>query len=211
MTQQHATAKRDADATRARILAAARAEFARSGLSGARIDDIAERAQANKRMIYHYFGNKEALFTAVLEAAYLHIRSAEQQLDLDSLDPRDALDRLVRFTWDYYLEHPELIALANSENLHQGRHIRRVDSLPQSARSLVDLVARILDRGQRAGVFRDGVDAAQLTITIAAIGCYYLATRYTGSLLFGHDMMAPDALDARLAFNLDAVHRMVAR
>ncbi len=94
MTQAHAPAKRDADATRTRILEAARTEFARAGLSGARIDDIAERAQANKRMIYHYFGSKEALFTAVLEVAYQHVKAAEAQLDLDSLSPRDALERL---------------------------------------------------------------------------------------------------------------------
>ncbi|MEX0351359.1 MAG: TetR family transcriptional regulator [Paracoccaceae bacterium] len=210
MTQQHATAKRDADGTRARILVAARTEFARSGLSGARIDDIAARAQANKRMIYHYFGNKEALFTAVLEAAYLHVKAAEEELELDGLPPRDALDRLVCFTWHYYLEHPEFIALANSENLHRGRHIRTLDHLPQSAQGLVDLVESILERGRNAGTFRDGIDAAQLSITIAAIGCHYLSNRHTGSHLFGRDMTAPDALEARLAFNLDAIHRLVA-
>ncbi|WP_372572083.1 TetR/AcrR family transcriptional regulator [Ruegeria jejuensis] len=210
MTQLHAPAKRDADATRARILEAARTEFARSGLSGARIDDIAERAQANKRMIYHYFGNKEALFTAVLEAAYQHVKAAEAQLDLDSLSPRDALERLVRFTWDYYLENPEFMALANSVNLHRGRHIRCLDT-PRSAQGLIDLVAGILDRGRAEGVFRAGVDATQLTITIAAIGCYYLSNRFTGSHLYQRDMMAPDALEARLAFNLDTIYRLVAR
>ena len=63
-----------------RILAAATVEFARKGLGGARVDEIAARSKANKRMIYHYFGSKEQLFTAVLEDAYLGIRSAEQTL-----------------------------------------------------------------------------------------------------------------------------------
>ncbi|MGN6305082.1 MAG: TetR/AcrR family transcriptional regulator, partial [Mesorhizobium sp.] len=86
---------RDAEATQARILAAAKKEFAKSGLAGARVDVIAERAKANKRMIYHYFNSKEDLFQRVLEDAYVDIRTAEQKLDLDRLAPREALERLV--------------------------------------------------------------------------------------------------------------------
>ena len=57
---------RDPDRTRSRILAAALAEFSAKGFAGARVDAIARRAKGNKRMIYHYFGNKEDLFSAVL-------------------------------------------------------------------------------------------------------------------------------------------------
>ena len=92
---------RDAEGTKARILDAAKKEFARSGLGGARVDVIADKAHANKRMIYHYFGSKEGLFQTVLEHAYLAIRTAEQRLNLDHLDPAQALEKLVRFTWDY--------------------------------------------------------------------------------------------------------------
>ncbi|MGH8764840.1 MAG: TetR/AcrR family transcriptional regulator, partial [Burkholderiales bacterium] len=97
---------------------AATAEFARYGLGGARVDRIAARAGANKRMLYYYFGNKDELFLAVLEASYAQIRSAEQTLELDHLEPRAALERLVAFTWDYFLAHPEFLTLLNSENLH---------------------------------------------------------------------------------------------
>src|SRR6478672_5348684 len=104
---------RDAERTEAGILAAATAEFARYGLGGARVDRIAERAGANKRMLYYYFGSKEALFLAVLEESYAAIRSAERDLDLEHRDPREALKRLVAFTWRYYLEHPEFMTLLN--------------------------------------------------------------------------------------------------
>jgi len=97
---------RDAQVTKRLILAAAKSEFARLGLGGARVDVIADRARINKRMIYHYFHSKERLFQTVLEEAYLDIRSAEQKLALDHLPPRDALETLVRFTWDYYLDNP---------------------------------------------------------------------------------------------------------
>ena len=115
--------QRDAEGTKARILEAAKREFARGGMGGARVDVIAEKARANKRMIYHYFGSKEGLFQTVLEHAYVDIRSAEQKLNLDHLAPGAALERLVRFTWDYYLKNPEFITLVNSENLHRARHL----------------------------------------------------------------------------------------
>lgn len=200
---------RDAEATKARILAAAKAEFARLGLGGARVDGIAEKAQANKRMIYHYFGSKENLFRAVLEEAYLDIRAAERALDLDRLPAREALENLVRFTWRYYLDNPEFITLVNSANLHRGRHLEQSGRIRDSSRRLVGMVREILDRGVREGAFRPGVDPVQLNVTIAAIGYYYLTNRFTGAILFERDFMAPEALDDRLAFNIDTVMRLV--
>lgn len=200
---------RDADATKARILEAAKEEFARLGLGGARVDEIAERAKANKRMIYHYFGSKEELFKVVLEEAYIDIRTAEQSLDLEHLPPREALSKLVTFTWRYYLENPEFIRLVNSENLHKARHIKDSARLQEVSRRFTGMVNDILRRGEDEGVFRPGIDPVQLNITIAAIGYYYLTNRFTGSFLFEQDFMASEALDARLAFNLDTVMRLV--
>ena len=200
---------RDADATKARILDAAKQEFAKLGLGGARVDVIADKARANKRMIYHYFGSKETLFKVVLEEAYLNIRTAEQQLQLDQLPPRDALIKLVRFTWDYYLDNPEFIRLVNSENLHEARHVKMSDRLQDVSRRFTTMVGDILKRGEAEGVFRAGLDPVQLNITIAAIGYYYLTNRYTGAILFERDFMTDDALEARLAFNIDTVMRLV--
>jgi AcrR family transcriptional regulator len=200
---------RDADATRARILDAAKAEFARLGLGGARVDEIADKARANKRMIYHYFGSKEELFTAVLEEAYLDIRNAEQELQLSHLSPRDALVKLVTFTWNYYLENPEFIRLVNSENLHGGRHLKGSERLRTVSRRFTQMVRDILDRGVAEGVFRPGIDPVQLNITIAAIGYYYLTNRFTGAILFERDFMKKEALEERLRFNIETVMRLV--
>jgi AcrR family transcriptional regulator len=57
---------RDSSATKARIIEAAFREFAAHGLAGARVDRIAANAQANKRAIYDYFGDKEQLFDLTL-------------------------------------------------------------------------------------------------------------------------------------------------
>jgi len=188
---------RDPQRTRRRILEAATAEFARYGLGGARIDRIARRAGANKRMLYYYFGDKDGLFLAALEARYAHIREAERALRLEHLEPRVALDRLVRFTWDYYLEHPEFLTLLNSENLHQGRHLRNSKRVQAMHLPLVDLLRQVLRRGVHAGLFRRGIDPVQLYISIAGEGYFYLSNRYTLSRIFGRDLMTPRALAAR--------------
>ena len=200
---------RDAEATQKRILEAAKKEFAKHGLGGARVDVIAARAKANKRMIYHYFGSKEALFQRVLENAYVDIRSAEQKLELDHLEPIVALETLVRFTWQYYLDNPEFIRLVNSANLHKAKHLKNSEIIKMISRKFVSMTDNLLQRGTQVGVFRSGVDPVQLNITIAAIGYYYLTNRYTGSIVFERDLMSPKALDERLQFNIDTIKKLV--
>jgi len=97
------TAKRlrDPVQTQNKILAAAKAEFAKVGLGGARIDSIAEKAGVNKRMIYEYFKGKDELFQAVLEDAWTDIRTAEGKLQLEHLPPAEAIRALMTFTWEY--------------------------------------------------------------------------------------------------------------
>ena len=188
---------RDPERTRGRILDAATAEFARFGLGGARVDRIAQRAGANKRMLYYYFGSKEALFLAALEASYARIRSAEKHLDLEHRDPREALRRLVEFTWKYYLDHPEFMTLLNSENLHKGRHVQRSKRVHRLHSPLVETLRAILRRGERDGLCRAGIDPVQLYISIAGEGYFYLSNRYTLSRIFERDLMAPRALAGR--------------
>jgi len=200
---------RDAEATMARILDAAKKEFAKKGLGGARVDAIADKARANKRMIYHYFGSKDQLFQKVIESAYVDIRTAEQKLNLDHLDPKEALERLLIFTWEYYLKNPEFITLVNSENLHRAKHLKNSETVKAYNRRFVSMVRTILDRGVMEGVFRKGIDPVQLNITIAAIGYYYLTNRFTGSVMYERDLMAKKALEERLSFNIDTIVRLV--
>jgi AcrR family transcriptional regulator len=197
--------------TRVRILEAATAEFAQHGFGGARVDRIAERAQANKRMLYYYFGSKDELFLAVLEEAYAHIRSAERDLDLEHKDPREGLKRLVEFTWNYYLEHPQFMALLATENLHKGAHVHRSRRARKLNSPLVDTLGGILRRGERQGLFRGGVDPVQLYISIAGEGYFYLSNRYTLSRIFGRDLMAPRELAGRARHITDMVLHAVRR
>jgi AcrR family transcriptional regulator len=207
--QEKVVRQRDRDGTKARILEAAKREFAQLGLGGARVDSIAARAKANKRMIYHYFSSKEELFTEVLEDAYIGIRAAERRLALDAMEPEEALETLVRFTWRYYLANPEFLNFVNSENLHKGRHLKRSPVIQQEYPRFLEIVQGIIDRGVAKGVFRPGIDAIQLNITIAAISYYYLTNRYTGSIIYNRDLMAKERLNERLEFNVETIRRLV--
>ncbi|HSW17706.1 MAG TPA: TetR/AcrR family transcriptional regulator, partial [Ramlibacter sp.] len=131
------------------------------------------------------------------------------ELGLDVLPPDEAIRRLVEFTWEYYLANPEFITLVNSENLHQARHITGNRQLRKLQKAYVETVAGILKRGEETGVFRPGIDALQLCITIAAIGFYYLTNRHTGAVLFGFNFMGREALANRIKFNIETIMRMV--
>lgn len=196
---------RDAVATRGRILKAAKVEFAKLGLAGARIDGIARRAKSNKRMIYEYYGNKDGLFQAVLEEAYTNIRSAERKLRLEELEPREAISKLITFTWNYYLKNPQFLTLVNSENLYRAAHLKTSAKIGEMHRPLVQLVGDILERGVAQGVFRPGIDPIQLNISIAAISYYYLNNRFTGEVIYGFDFTSPEALKERLEFNIQTI------
>jgi AcrR family transcriptional regulator len=189
---------RDADRSREEILRAAMAEFAENGFGGARIEAIAERAGVNKKLIYYYFAAKDELFVAVLEQTYADIRAAEQALHLEASDPVQAIRTLVAFTWRHYLEHPEFLALLNSENMHRAGHLKRSGRIRQMNSPLIETLATIVERGRRDGSFRDGVDPLQLYVSIAGLAYFYLSNNHTLSAIFGRSLMTPAALNERL-------------
>jgi AcrR family transcriptional regulator len=197
--------KRDPERTRQHILGAAIAEFASKGLDGARVNEIADRAGANKRMLYHYFGNKEELYLAALESVYETIRARERQLRLGDLPPEEGVRELVRLTWRHFLEHPEFISMLNNENLHEARHLRRSKRIRELHSPLVDMLSQLLASGAAAGIFRAGVDPVQLYVTIASLGYFYLSNRFTLSTVFGRALESPQALDARLAHMTEVI------
>lgn len=197
--------RRDPERTREQILQAAIAEFSTKGLGGARIDVIAARAGANKRMIYHYFGNKEDLFLAVLERAYEGIRRLESELRLEAFEPVEAMRRLVAFTFDYFVHNQHFISLLNSENLHQARHIRRSAKATSINHPLIETIEGLLQRGLKAGAFRSGVDAVQLYISIAGVCYFYFSNIHTLSTIFARDLMDRDALRERQQHVTDVI------
>ncbi len=185
-------AVRDADRTRSEILAVATHEFADKGYAGARVDEIAAKTRTTKRMIYYYFGGKEKLYIAVLEQAYTGIRALEQQLDVDHLDPADAIRQLAGLTFDHHEAHPDFIRLVSIENIHRAQHIARSEILSGLADPALDVLARILERGRADGRFRADVDPIDVHMVISAFCVFRTANRYTFKAIFKRDMLDPD-------------------
>ncbi|GHH77885.1 TetR family transcriptional regulator [Streptomyces sulfonofaciens] len=181
---------RDAARTRAEILDVATAEFARAGFTGARVDEIAARTRTTKRMIYYYFGSKEQLFTAVLERAYAVIRGAEQDLDVEHLDPVAAIRRLAELTFDHHEAHPDFIRLVSIENIHEAEHIAASEKLSRLNWPAIDVIARILENGRDSGAFTADVDAVNLHAMISSFCFFRVANRPTFAALFGRDLLA---------------------
>jgi AcrR family transcriptional regulator len=196
---------RDPGRTRAAILDAATQEFTAKGLAGARIDTIAKRAAANKRMIYHYFGGKDGLYLAVLEQTYAAIRTAEVGLKLGDRDPVEGMRELIAFTWQYFLAHPEFLSLLGTENLHGARYLKQSHRIRDLHSPLVGMLSDLLARGAKSGAFRGGVDPVQLYITIASLGFFYLSNRHTLSTIFGRDLGADDMIAAHGRHVVDVV------
>lgn len=182
---------RDADRTRAEILDVATHEFADKGYAGARVDEITAKMSTTKRMLYYYFGSKEQLYVAVLERAYTGIRSVEQELDVEHLDPVDAIRQLAELTFDYHESHPDFIRLVSIENIHRAEHIARSEVLSGLANPAVDVLARILERGHAAGTFRDDVDPLDVHMVISAFCVFRTANRHTFKAIFKRDMLDP--------------------
>ena len=179
---------RDAERTKAEILRAARDEFCEQGFNGARVDAIAARAKANKRLLYHYYGNKEALYSAVLLDAYLEIRGGERDLSLGQYDPVEAMDRLVRFTFRHFLANPWFPRLLAVENLQNARFLKTLKDIPAINSPLVPQLSDILRRGAESGAFRKDVDPMQLYISIAGLGYFYVSNMKTLSVIFDRDL-----------------------
>ncbi|MGI4943118.1 MAG: TetR/AcrR family transcriptional regulator [Janthinobacterium lividum] len=202
-----ADAKRrpDPERTRQAILAAARDEFAAHGLSGARVDAIAARTGAAKRMIYYYFGSKEGLYLAVLEAAYADIRRVEQGLGLDRLPPLEAIRRLIESTFDYEEAHPEFIRLVSIENIHNGKHIAASQTIQAVNSPVIATLAQVLDRGKREGVFRLDAEPTDVHMLISAVCFFRVSNRHSFGVLFDCDLLDPAVRARHRAMLVDAV------
>jgi AcrR family transcriptional regulator len=197
------------DGTRDRILAVALQEFARHGLSGARIDAIAAESGLNKGMIYYHFGSKEDLYVAALAESYRRFRQVERSFHIESLPPVPALRSLVGATFDFHAAHPEFIRMVMSENIHHGEYIRKIPELRAINRSAIDLLERLCQRGIAEGVFREDLDPVDLHMSISALSFYNVSNRHTFSFIYDRDLGAAEVHAARRASVVDMILRGV--
>lgn len=197
--------------TREMILDGALAEFASKGFDGARIDEIALRAGVNKNLLYHHFGSKDGLFTALLERMYETIRERQNDLQIRSLDPIDAIRKLVIFTGSVWIQHPEFLRLLQSENLNGGRHVRASDKIVMMYNPLLKTIDDILQRGVDEGLFRENLDAVDLYISISSLTAHYITNSHTFEAIFNRRLMTSERIKKRLEHAADMIERYVVK
>jgi TetR/AcrR family transcriptional regulator len=197
--------RRNPEATQRKLLTAARREFAQNGLAGARVDEIAARAGVNKQLVYHYFGDKDALYLAVLEWVYEEIRAQERKLNLEGLPPEAAIKTLIEASFDHLAAHPDFIVLLNDENRGGARHVRGSRKLEAMHSPLVSMVSKILGDGVRAGIFRRGINPVHLYISIAGLSYFFFSNTPTLSAIFGKDLSSTTAKRTRRKHVVDLV------
>lgn len=201
--------QRDAERTKRELLEVATAVFAEVGYSGARVDEIAARTRTTKRMIYYYFGGKEQLYTAVLEAAYRGIREAERRIDVADLAPMDALRALAEATYDHHVQHSDFIRLVMIENIHYAEFLKKLDSIEELGQPAMDVLEGIIARGRADGTFRTDVEAFDVHMFISSYCVFQVANQHTFGHLFHRELLAePAATRARTMLGEIAVSWM---
>jgi AcrR family transcriptional regulator len=188
---------RDADATRAKILAAALVEFGNRGLTETRTDDIAARCKVNKRMIFYYFESKEGLYLAALESVYAELANLERQIAVEHLDPVSAIATMINLKIDYYLDNPHFITFLSMENLYKAKNLRKSKRINEFKTPLTQVIARILERGEKLKLFRKGIDPIDLYISICALCFMYFSNQHTLGVIFARDLMSAEGLARR--------------
>jgi len=181
--------KNNPEKTRDNILQAAIVEFVAQGLSGARVDAIAERTHTSKRMIYYYFNSKEQLYAEVLEKLYGNIRRTETGLNLDALEPMQAIQRLVEFTFDHHDRNVDFVRIVCIENIHNGENVKQSPTIRALSQNIVETLDKLLRRGESEGLFRQGVDAIDLHLMISSFCFYRISNRHTFSEIFQIDLV----------------------
>jgi AcrR family transcriptional regulator len=192
VSRRSPTRKYDPEKTKRNILETATKEFAKHGYNGARIDAIAARTAATKRMIYYYFGGKEQLYIAVLEQEYQRIREHEAALELHRLDPERAIRRLAEFTFDYDHAHPDFVRLVAIENIHHARHLAKSAGIRRINATVLDTIAEILRRGREQGVFRARLDPVDLHMLMSALCFFHVSNLHTFGTIFRRNFQSAD-------------------
>jgi AcrR family transcriptional regulator len=196
--------------SRDEILKVALEEFAEHGLSGSRVDEIADRTRTSKRMIYYHFKSKEGLYRAVLEKAYSDIRSLDSQSDLQSMPPLEAMQHIVEITFDYDANHPQFVRLVSVENIHQASSLARLPSIRKRNASIIEVLTQILERGRASGVFRDDVNALDLHLMISSLCAFRVANRHTFGAIFNCNLLDPVVRRSHRKQVVDMVLRFLA-
>jgi TetR/AcrR family transcriptional regulator len=187
-------------ATVQRIVVAARKVFAKRGLAGARMDDIARVAGVNKALPYYYFRNKEELHRFVLETMIAQISAQMESPAVLSMDPPERVRALVNLTFDFVMRNPAYPRLIQREMMADRRPLHWM--VVAHHRPLHQRAVKTIREGIARGQFR-AVDPDQMVFTIFGMIMYYFATGQLASQIWNRDIWNPRNVEQRRVAVLD--------
>ena len=192
--------------SRAAILKAAVAEFAREGVAGARTDAIARSAGVNKALLYYYFKDKEGLYQAVLDEVFGGVRVAIQSALGQNLPPRERLTAYVQAHFDYIASKPLFPRVVQAELLRSYRSPAAIQRLAKRYfRPIFAQLSALVEEGIRLGEFRP-VNVMHFTpLMVSVIVSYFITAAPVITIVTGADPFAPALLAERRAAVLDFI------
>ena len=186
--------------TAQRVLAAAEQHFAAHGMAGARTDEIAAAAHANKAMLYYYFGNKQRLHRAVLENLFGQLRQVVYAPAAPGATSRERLIRWVNGYFDFLATHPNYPRLVQRESMNATPQFQWI--VREYFQPFHRYLTRLIGEGIASGEFRK-VDAHQTVFTLLGMTAFYFAAAPAISKLVKRNLLSHQALEARRSALLD--------
>lgn len=175
------------------ILKAATIEFAEQGLAGARVDRIASQAGANKQGLYYHFGSKEALFKAVLIAAFEGLVPNVETVLQHKHSCQDKIAALVNALFDQVSQHNWVLTIITFENLQKGMHVDEEvrQKMTSSTKPFIEAMQRSIEEGQASGIFRKDLDSMWVVSQLFALVEFHFIRRFTVTINSGRDPLVP--------------------
>ncbi len=197
------TRKRDSEATRGELLTTATRVFAEVGFAGARIDEIAQAAGVNKRMIYVYFGDKEGLYREVLSSYFGKVAAALSLPVEAGASPRDQAEAIIRRYFELLAAHPELVRLLLWEMLSEEGRARAV--ILEVSRASLETLHDVIRRGVAKGIFRKGLEERRAVMSVNALCLGYFIQERLLEALWGQRLRGAAARESILTHTLELV------
>lgn len=203
------TWKQDPKTVKTNILNIARKEIVKHGLAGSSINEIAQKSDTSKRMIYYYFKDKEGLYKAVLESTYESIRNSEKKIEVDKLNPIEALEKLIKFTIKHHMSNPDFIRLIMIENIHDSKYMKESEIIKELNAPAINRIEQIYEKGLNSGDFRTGLNPIEIHWQISALSFFNVSNNSSFSTAFGKELNSKESKKIHEKNIQDSIMRFV--